>query len=42
MRGTKAKRIRKSMPPMEPGYKTLSNGQVVSEKRMTYQKAKKD
>ena len=41
MRGTKAKKIRKAMPPIEPGYKTLGNGQVVSRKRIEYQRAKK-
>lgn len=41
MRGTKAKRIKKSMPPTEPSYQTLGNGQVISSKRMAYQKAKK-
>lgn len=41
MRGTKAKKIRKSMPPMELEYKTLPWGQVVSTKRMEYQKRKK-
>ena len=41
MRGTKAKRIRKSMPQVEPGYQTLSNGQIISKKRMAYQKAKR-
>lgn len=41
MRGTKAKRIRKSMPAMEPGYQVLAGGQIISKKRMAYQKAKK-
>jgi len=40
VRGSKAKRIRKSMPQMEPGYTELSTGQVISKKRMAYQKAK--
>ena len=41
MRGSKAKKIRKSMPTMEPGYQTLATGQIISKKRMAYQKAKK-
>lgn len=42
MRGTLAKKIRKMMPEMEPGYEKLSNGQIISRKRMQYKKAKKE
>lgn len=41
MRGTKAKRVRKSLTNLvAPGYHTLSTGQVKSVKRCIYQRAK--
>lgn len=41
MRGSKAKRVRKSMPVMDPSYKNFPWGQIISPKRMAYQKAKR-
>lgn len=40
MNGKRAKKIRKSMPSMEPVYKTLPWGQVICPKRQAYQKVK--
>lgn len=42
MRSIKAKRIRKSVKYLNPpGYKKISNGQIISPRRMEYQRAKK-
>lgn len=41
MRGKLARKVRKLMPSIDPGYTKLSNGQLISQKRMAYQKAKR-